>query len=338
MKKVIPLIIMTLALISLVGGQPLPQMRKEDKIRIKEATIISNKFGNGIWQGINDAPFVVLLVTDSVEFLINHPYPSADFKLSEEDDILKTKIFYRKQQFSKGFLATFPAVNGVNCIVIGTPENTGKSSTDWIITLLHEHFHQYQYTQKDYYSSVASLDLSGGDKSGMWQLNYPFPYDSLPVSIQYLQYTDALSKAVSSVNTKDFKNAFDKFYNERKKLMSLLKPADYRYISFQLWQEGIARYTEYKFLQLLDDYTPTIEVSQLPDFIPFRKFKEEFLRSHLSSVTALTLDREKRVCFYDIGLAEGILLDKLNPQWRSQYLTQKFFLEKYTTRFDAAHK
>jgi hypothetical protein len=152
-----------------------------------------------------------------------------------------------------------------------------------------------------------------------------------------LQYTDALSKAVSSANTKDFKNAFDKFYNERKKLMSLLKPADYRYISFQLWQEGIARYTEYKFLQLLDDYTPTIEVSH-SRFYSIQEIQRRVPRSHLSSVTALTLDREKRVCFYDIGLAEGILLDKLNPQWRSQYLTQKIFLEKYTTRFDAAHK
>jgi hypothetical protein len=73
-------LIMILTLLSVTTAQVPPQMRKEDKIRIKEATIISNKFGNAIWQGINDAPFVVLLVTDSVEFLINHPYPSADFK------------------------------------------------------------------------------------------------------------------------------------------------------------------------------------------------------------------------------------------------------------------
>ena len=320
---------MLLLILATVEGQSIPQMRKEDKIRIREAINISNRFGDSIWQGINKTPFVVLLLTDSVEFLINHPYPTDDLKLSEQDEILKTKILYRKRQFSKTFLATFPAINGVNCIVAGTPENTGKSTTDWIITLLHEHFHQYQYTQKDYYTSVASLDLAGDDQSGMWQLNYPFPYDSLPVSNQYLRYTDALSKVVSSVDKKDFQKAFNIFHIERKKLMGLLKPADYRYISFQLWQEGIARYTEYKFLELLDNYKPAIEVSQLPDFIPFKKFKEEFLRSHLSSVTALKLDKEKRVCFYDIGLAEGILLDKLNPQWTTQYFAEKFFLEKY---------
>jgi len=338
MKKILPTLVMILALLSVTTAQVPPQMRKEDKIRIREAITISNKFGNGIWQGINDAPFVVLLVTDSVEFLINHPYPSADFKLSEEDNILKTKIFYRKQQFSKAFLATFPAINGVNCIVVGSPENTGKSSTDWIITLLHEHFHQYQYTQKDYYASVASLDLSGGDKSGMWQLNYPFPYDSLPVIHQYAKYTSALSKTMPGINTKNFKKLFNEFIAERKELIQLLKPADYRYLSFQLWQEGIARYTEYKFLQLLDEYTPFDDIFLLADFIPFKKFKEQFLGSHLASVKALKLEKEKRVCFYDIGLAEGILLDKLNPQWRSQYLNKKFFLENYAAEFDIAYK
>ena len=329
MKKILSVVVIALQLFYSVQGQELPKMRTEDKIRIKEAISISNKFGNEIWPGINDAPFVLLLVTDTVEFLINHPYPSADFKLSEEDDILQTKVFYRKQQFSKAFLATFPAVNGVNCIVVGTPENTGKSSTDWIITLLHEHFHQFQYTQKDHYASVAGLNLANGDETGMWQLNYPLPYDSLPVSSQYSKYTMALSNTVSGINNKDFRKLLTQYSSERKKLIGLFKPSDYKYFSFQLWQEGIARYTEYKFLEALDDYTPSIEIAGLPDFIPFNKFREQFLKLHLGSVTALKFETEKRVCFYDIGLAEGILLDKLNPQWRSQYFASRFFLEKY---------
>lgn len=320
---------MLLLVLVTVECQSVLQMRKEDKIRIREAINISNRFGDTIWRGINKVPFVVLFVTDSVEFLINHPYPSDDFKISEEDDILKIKILYRKRQYSKTLLATFPAVKGVNCIVVGTPENTGKSSTDWIITLLHEHFHQFQYAQKDHYASVAGLDLANGDETGMWQLNYPLPYDSLPISSQYSKYTTALSNAVSGINNKDFRKLLTQYTDERKKLIGLFKPSDYKYFSFQLWQEGIARYTEYKFLVTLEDYTPSIEVEGLPDFIPFNKFREQFLKLHLGSVTALKFETEKRVCFYDIGLAEGMLLDKLNPQWRSQYFTTRFFLEKY---------
>lgn len=99
MNKITLLISTLLTVFSVSFGQTNPEMRYQDEIRIKEAISISNKVGDKIWKGINEFPFVVLLVTDSIEFLINHPYPSDDFKLSENDSILKTKIFYRPRQF-----------------------------------------------------------------------------------------------------------------------------------------------------------------------------------------------------------------------------------------------
>lgn len=329
MKKVTVFILSILTGLSVSFGQENPKMRDEDKIRIREAFNISNQFGDKIWKGINKVPFVVLLVTDSLEFIINHPYPSKDFKLSEEDIILGTKIYYRPRQFPSWYLATFPAVNGVNCIVVGTPENTNRNSTEWTITLLHEHFHQYEYTYPDYFHSVNDLDLSGGDQTGMWQLNYAFPYDSSIVIDQYKKYTSALFKALSSVGTNDFKKDFNDYKNERQKFKQILKPSDYRYFSFQIWQEGIARYTEYKFLQALDGYQPSPEMKQLPDFVLFTKYKEEFRRNEENSLLNLKLNVEKRVCFYAIGFAEGLLLDKLNPKWHDRFLTDKFYIENY---------
>ena len=128
-----------------------PELRYADEIRIKEAMIISAQFGDKLFSGYDEVPLAIVLVTDSIEFLINHPNPSSDFKLSGQDSVLKTNIYYRKTQFNSHFLATFPAVNGLSCIVVGTPENTHKNSTEWIITLLHEHFHQYQNAYPDYF-------------------------------------------------------------------------------------------------------------------------------------------------------------------------------------------
>lgn len=329
MKKSAVLILAFLVIFSVSFGQPNPRMRYEDKIRIREAINISNQVGDKIWKGINEVPFVVLLVTDSVEFLINHPYPSDDFKLSENDSLLKTKIFYRARQFPNWYLATFPAVNGVSCIVVGTPENTGKKSTDWTITLLHEHFHQYEHVYPDYFQSVDKLELSGGDQTGMWQLNYAFPYDSLVIINQYKKYTGSLQKALLHINGKSFKKDFRAYFTERNKFKKLLKEADYRYFSFQVWQEGIARYTEYKFLQALDSYTPSKEITLLSDFISFPAYKEAFFLKEKNSLINLKLDVDKRVCFYAIGFSEGLLLDKLNPDWRNKFLTDKFFIEKY---------
>jgi hypothetical protein len=307
----------------------IPVMRYEDKIRIREAIQISNQFGEKIWKGINEIPFVVLLVTDSVEFLIHHPYPSADFRLSENDPVLQTEILYRPKQFPDWYLATFPAVNGVNCIVVGTPEKTNKNSTEWTITLLHEHFHQYQFTYHDYYDSVDKLELSGGDQTGMWQLNYAFPYDSLIVVEQYQKFTAALFKALSNIDKKRFKKDFKKYIFKRNKFKQLLSPADYRYYSFQIWQEGIAQYTEYAFLKSLANYQPSKEMMQLSDFISFEKYKDAFYVFQSNALKNTKLDTDQRICFYAIGFAEGLLLDKLNPKWRDRFLTEKFFVENY---------
>lgn len=333
MIKIALLISTLLTVFSVSFGQKNPEMRYQDKIRIKEAINISNQVGDKIWKGINEVPFVVLLVTDSIEFLINHPYPSEDFKLSENDSILRTKIFYRPRRFPDWYLATFPAVNGVNCIVVGTPENTNKNSTDWTITLLHEHFHQYEYTYPDYFQSVDKLELSGGDQTGMWQLNYAFPYESSIIIDQYKKYTSALSKTLSNIDKRNFKKNFKKYSDERTKFKKLLKPADYRYFSFQIWQEGIARYTEYKFLQTLDNYQPSKEMTQLTDFVPFNKHKEELYVAQSKSLISSKLEIDKRICFYAIGFAEGLLLDKLNPKWHDKFLTDKFYIENYSEKF-----
>ena len=315
------------------AGQQKPAMRMEDRVRIREAETISRFYGENVWKGISKAPFAVILVDDSLEFLINHSSPSKDFRSLGYDSLLNTRVYYRKPVFDKHFLATFPAVNGVNTIVVGTPENTGKNSTDWIITLLHEHFHQFVNSSPGYYSAVNELDLSGGDQSGMWMLNYRFPYADSVISSQYKNYTGALSEALSKAAADSFTVCFARYARERKRFQELLKPPEYRYFSFQVWQEGIARYTEYKFLELLNGYEPSKDVSNLPDFVPFETFRETFYKTHANRITSWSLSKHGRECFYAVGLGEGLILDRLNPSWREKYLTDKFYLEHYAVEF-----
>jgi hypothetical protein len=310
-------------------GQSLPGLRYADKIRIREAMTISAKFGDKLFKGFSTVPFTIVLVTDSMEFLINHPNPSSDFRLSGEDEVLKTNIYYRKTQFNPHFLATFPAVNGVSCIVVGTPENTNKNSTEWVITLLHEHFHQYQNTCPDYFKAVDELNLSGGDQTGMWMLNYPFPYDSSPIKNQYALFTKALYNTITNINSEAYKSNLKKYLGERKKLKDLLAPADYRYFSFQIWQEGLARHTEYSFLELLVNYTASSEMTVLPDFISFSTLKSKMYHNETESLLKNKLDEIQRICFYSTGFAEGILLNKQNKSWRKKYLSNKFYVENY---------
>ena len=305
-------------------------LRYADKIRIKEALHISNQFGEKLFKGYSKAPFAIVLITDSTEFLLYHPYPSTDFTLIGMDTVLKTSVYYRKRQFDLHFLASFPAVNGLTCIVAGIPENTGKNSTEWIVTLLHEHFHQYQYGAACYLQDVAALHLSGNDQTRMWMLNYPFPYDSTPVKAQYERYTKALYNTVANINTASYASKLAEYLSERKKLQAILPAADYRYLSFQIWQEGLARNTEYRFIEMLvSHYTPSKEVMALADFMPFANLKTKMYNNETRGLLENKLDEAKRICFYSIGFAEGIVLDKLNADWRNNYLTDKFYIEHY---------
>ncbi len=326
--------LLAILICGILFGQTLPELRYANKIRIKEAMTISTEFGDQLFKGYSTVPFAIVLVTDSTEFLINHPNPSADFKLLGRDNILNTSIYYRKARFNPRFLATFPAVNGLSCIVVGTSENTHRSSTEWVITLLHEHFHQYQSSYPDYFKSVSNLGLSGGDQTGMWMLNYPFPYDSLPVITQYKLFTTALYKTITNTNSKIYKSNLKQYIAERKKLKDLMTDAQYRYFSFQVWQEGLARHTEYNFLELLKNYTPSKEMLALPDFISFPELKTKMYKNETKNLLEENLNETKRVSFYSVGFAEGILLDKLNKSWRKKYLADKFYIEHYSKKYN----
>jgi hypothetical protein len=314
-----------------VFAQNSSALRNSDRIRMQEAFRINEKYGNKVWSGWSNVPFAILLVTDSTEFLIRHPSPSNDFQLLGYDSLLQSKVYFRKRIFDTHFLATFPAVNEISTVVVGQPENTGQSSVAWIITLLHEHFHQLQNYQKDYYNGINSLDLSGGDKTGMWMLNYPFPYADEKVNTAYDSLKVSLANLFKPENKDDLQLLTKKYLLKKEEFKNLITEKDYRYISFQLWQEGIARYTELNITKtLLDDgYSFSDSVTKLNDFIDLKKFYNQLYTNVINQITANKLNEKKRICFYAIGAGEGLLLDIVNTDWKKLYFNDKFYLEKY---------
>ena len=151
---------------------------RADRARLAEAFRLAAELGDEVWPGWSKAPFAVLLVTPEREFLVGHPTPPASFTRYGFDSTLARDVYARTRVFQVNLLATFPIDGPLPVIVIGKPELTGKSTNAWIVTLLHEHFHQLQFSRPDYYARLKALDLARGDSTGMWALNYAFPYDS----------------------------------------------------------------------------------------------------------------------------------------------------------------
>ena len=173
-----------------------PTLAEADRIRIAEAFRVADSLGDRLWPGWSSAPFAVLLVTPDQEFLVRHPKPTPEFTRLVGVAILGSPVWSRPRQFDVNLLASFPAVGAVPTIVIGQPENTAaKTSTGWVLTLLHEHFHQMQYAQPGYYPGVNALGLARGDQQGSWMLNFPFPYAGPAVQAQFAVMCARLDEA-----------------------------------------------------------------------------------------------------------------------------------------------
>ena len=311
-------------------AQRSPTLGDADRIRIAEAFRLADTLGDRLWSGWSSAPFALLLVTPDREFLIRHPKPTSDFVRVGDDAILGSPVWSRPRQFDVGLLASFPAVGEVPTIVIGQPENTAaKTSTRWVLTLVHEHFHQLQYSQPDYYPGVNRLGLARGDQQGSWMLNYPFPYGTPEVQAPFARMCALLDEAIRQEPGVRTMSALRAYLEAKRVLRGLVSPADYRYFNFQLWQEGIARYTEYRIGELAaTGGTASPAFAALPDVASYAGVSKAILDRIHTQLTTVVLGEAERSAFYPVGAAEGILLDRVNPGWRRQYAGAGFTLDR----------
>ena len=299
-----------------------------DRVRIAEAFQLADAVEQ-LWPGWSEVPFAVLLVDGEHEFLIRHPHPTDDFESLGHDPLLDEDVLLRPRVFEPGLLATFPAVSGLPTLVIGTPEATGLSSTQWVLTALHEHFHQLQMSDADYYPATNGLGLGDEDDSGMWMLDYPFPYDSPQVAAALEKLARAARLALDSIGFPSSAEILGDYLAQRDRLRDEVGEKDYRYLSFQIWQEGIARYTQLAVAARAGSgYVPSARFEALPDFMPYSAVAEE-LRETVRSELESSLPELRRVLFYPIGAVEGLLLDRFRPGWRDRYLARKFYVDRY---------
>lgn len=314
-----------------------PSLAQVDRVRLREVFRLADRIGDRVWPAWSKAPFAVLLVTPEYEFLVRHEQKAAatpapqGFTLLGFDAWLKSDVYYRKRVFSTGFLATFPAISGSSdsTIVVGQAENTSaRTSTPWVITVLHEHFHQLQDSQPNFYPDVNALNLSHGDQTGMWMLNYPFPYERAEVQEQFATTSKLLAAAVAAPKRERRRKVSD-YLAARARFQQMLAPDDYKYLSFQFWKEGIARYTEWRLAQTAaTSYQPSKEFRALNDYQSFAEAARRMKERIFKQLETQKLGEAKREVVYSFGAAEALLLDRINPGWRQRYFAEKFDLGK----------
>ena len=322
-----PLFALLLLTTAAFAQTPPAHLAADDAVRIREFYRLASQIQNQIWPDWSRTPAPLLLVTPDTEFLTHCAEVPKDFKKAEDD------LYARPRQFPTNLLATFPAFGPPSVIVIGEPKNTAsKTSTPWLITLMHEHFHQLQNAQPPYFRAVQDLGLSHGDNTGMWMLNYPFPYEKPEIAESFASLRDLLLGALNETDKEKFAKLGKQYILERKKFFARLSSDDHKYLSFQLWQEGIARYTEIKVAEAAAQYQPTAEYAALSDFEPFTSYAATVRTETLKELRRADIAKSKRLAVYPFGAAEGLLLDRLDPKWKDGYfehlLSTDSFFEK----------
>ena len=313
-----------LSSISVAAQTELPQVSAADAARVQEFYRLSAAIQDQVWSGWSAVPVPLLLVTDKAEFLTHHPAPPSEFKKVSQDWQV------RKRQFPADFQATFPAFGPPSVIVIGEPAHTlSQTSTPWLFTVMHEHFHQLQNAQPGYLAAVEVLGLSNGDKTGMWMLNYPFPYGKTELAQAFGKLRDLLLDVLAEQNADRFAKLKKEYLAQRRKFFGLVPENDRKYFGFQLWQEGIARYTEVRSVEMAGRYTPAPEFAALPDYEPLEHYAERARKKTLDELKQANLATWKRTVVYSFGAAEGFLLDRFNPGWKEEYFRKMLSLDSY---------
>jgi hypothetical protein len=298
----------------LSGGAFAQQVPVQDSVRVHEFYRLAPEIQDRIWADWSKTPAPLLLITADTEFLTHHPKPPEDFKPVEDG------FYARPRKFPTELEATFPAFGPPAVIVIGEPQSTkSKTSTPWLIVVMHEHFHQLQMGMPGYFDAIEGLGLGRGDKTGMWMLNYPFPYDRPDVLQSFGKLRDLLLTTVSEKDPASFKKDAEAYLAMRKRFFALLSADDHKYLSFQLWQEGIARYTQIAAAEAAAGYKPTAAFAALGDYEPFDAYAVKVRAETVDQLRSVDLAQSKRTAVYSFGAVEGMLLDRLNPQWKQEY-------------------
>lgn len=125
-----------------------------------------------------------------------------------------------------GFYGTKPV-----CVVTGDV----FESPDGYVTIFHEFVHcaQWEEGELEIKQNLGVAQKAMAKQDYMWEINYPFPYESNEFSSTYSQFLEALAADDRA-----------KVLSCRKELKQILNQDDYEYMVWQEWKEGLARYLE----------------------------------------------------------------------------------------------
>ncbi|MDD4555115.1 MAG: hypothetical protein PHP04_13010 [Bacteroidales bacterium] len=322
-------------------------------VSLEECRHITHVLGNGLFSGWDFKSTPVLFYRPGVqEILISYPHQPAGFSRYRGFNPLGDKnIYVRDGNTTVAFddQNTSREIDSIPVLVVADPFSTMRNQfrdilgrpndfaekwlDDWefvpdpyfkLNIILHESFHVYQQKKApDKFADESALAL------------YPLldPENNALYVLEGNILKDALLASPANSNPE----AVKKFVAVRTYRQSRLDSNSVVYENLNEYQEGLAKYVEYKFMKAGDDVRPGTGMQYQQGFHGYKGVLSKHFRDELDNmvkIVAVSDDRfgnkfgsgPLRFKLYDLGACQALLLDELYPEWKNEIFKPGVYL------------
>jgi hypothetical protein len=323
-------------------------------IMLKECQNIHNQLSDDLYPNWDFKKTPILFYKPKVqELLINFPHKPEGFTEYKGFNPLDNQTIYvrnNKTYFEWDDQNTTTEIDSVKVLVVadtyssmraqlrGAIMNQSKDFlNNWLdnwdfigstyhklSTILHEGFHVHQE------------ELANGKNANEGSVfQYPFlnPVNNSLSVLEGLILKDALSTKKEDL----FLKKVNQFVAIRTHRQSLLDSVFVAYENLNEFAEGTAKYIEYKFYSQGENIRPIDEMKYVNGFVDYKNTLPDFFTKEIDDMVNIVSVNDNRFGnkfgagplrfkLYYLGACQGLLLDKVMPEWKEQIFDDGVFL------------
>ena len=333
----------SLSNIGLPQSQASDRLDPLDKARTAEALNVKARLGNSLWPEWAASRNPIILWNRAYEFLLNYPGTPHLAWEAVPGEAFNGWPYYRKpaadpQNFAVPigdvWAASMATKTETDVFLIDTFHSRFPTplkqvfpyrlliqpSETQIGGVLHEDFHVFEH--------LAAMDrLAQAEAAHRYGDQYEAAAESFQAGLK--QEAGLLAKALVTTTDEDVASYVSQFLLARdgRRNSTRLAAELIDYERWLEWEEGMAKYVEvnsYRLASQTTGYSPLAEMAADPYFKAYKKFNSRWSQE-LFQLRNPSGSSETR--FYNIGMAESFLLDRLKPDWKATVMQEGVFLE-----------
>ena len=342
-------LVILLAIISGLTNLGLPQhqttdrLTSLDKARLAEALNIKSRLGNQLWPDWAATQHPLILWNQAFEFLVDFPgQPPAGWEAVPQDSFNGQAYYRRKAVDPQNFavqvgdvwagsmavkteadvftIETFRSLFPTPLKQVFPYRVLIQPSETQIGGVLHEDLHVFE-------EETAPQKLLKAESAHQTGDQYEAASEAFKAELK--QEADLLARALKAESDTQAEDLVRRFLQVRdgRRNTYHLDQALVDYERWLEWEEGIAKYLEvdaYRLASQTQGYSPLPEMAADPYFKDYKKFNSRWSQE-LFQLRNPSGSFEIR--FYNTGMAESFLLDRLKPDWKNTVMQKGVFLE-----------